>query len=292
MVRDGARAPPHHEATSFLRLRLVPQCIHLLQRRAFKGTTLRFKRALDVSKPPLEFRIGTPKRQIGIGADVPREIDKREQEIAGFVGELIGIAPVECGLDLVGLFANFMQHRAGIVPVEADAGGFTLQRHRARQRGLSGLDAREQRWLRKLTVRPPCRAFGFLLGLDALPCTLHTRRRQISIACPQTHADAADHLARDRLVPRRRNANAFCSSASAGVIHHLQQKIAQFFAEIVEIATPDGVGDLIGFLDRVGRDRRKILFEVPRAAAAGRAQLRHDFDADLRYRGRASWSTT
>ena len=86
-----------------------------------------------------------------------------------------------------------------------------------------------------------------------------------------------DHLARDRLdhVAERERVLLL---GHAGVIHHLQQEIAEFIPEIVEIAARDGVGDLIGFLDGVGRDGREILFEIPRTAAAGRAQRRHDFE--------------
>ena len=40
--------------------------------------------------------------------------------------------------------------------------------------------------------------------------------------------------------------------------HHLQQEIAEFVAQIAEIAARDGVGDLIGFLDGVGRDLAKF----------------------------------
>ena len=62
-----------------------------------------------------------------------------------------------------------------------------------------------------------------------------------------------DHLARDRLdhVAERKRVLLL---GHAGVIHHLQQEIAEFVAEVVEIAARDGVGDLIGFLDGVGRD--------------------------------------
>ena len=38
----------------------------------------------------------------------------------------------------------------------------------------------------------------------------------------------------------------------------------------------DRVRDLIGFLDRIGRDRREVLREIPFAAAIGIAQLPHD----------------
>ena len=86
-----------------------------------------------------------------------------------------------------------------------------------------------------------------------------------------------DHLSRDRLdhVAER---ECVLLLGHARVIHHLQQEIAEFIPEIVEIAARDGVGHLVGFLDGVGRDRRKILFEVPRTAAAGRAQRHHDLE--------------
>ena len=64
----------------------------------------------------------------------------------------------------------------------------------------------------------------------------------------------------------------------AGMIDDLQQEIAEFVPEIVEIAAADRVRDLIGFLDGVGRDGRKVLLEVPGAAGDGRAQRRHDLD--------------
>jgi hypothetical protein len=49
----------------------------------------------------------------------------------------------------------------------------------------------------------------------------------------------------------------------ASVKHHLEQKIAEFVLEVSEIATRDRIGDFVGFLDRIGRDARKILLEVP-----------------------------
>ncbi len=70
------------------------------------------------------------------------QVDQREQEVAGFFSELVRIAAVQRCFDLVSLLADLAQHRAGIVPVEADGGGLALQFHRARQRRLAGLDAR------------------------------------------------------------------------------------------------------------------------------------------------------
>ena len=76
---------------------------------------------------------------------MPRQVDQREQQIAGFGSEFVGVATIERSLDLVGLFADLVQHRARIVPVEADSGGLALQFHRPRQRRLPRLDACEQR---------------------------------------------------------------------------------------------------------------------------------------------------
>ena len=62
----------------------------------------------------------------------------------------------------------------------------------------------------------------------------------------------------------------------AGMENHLEQQIAQFVLQIREIAALDGVHDLIGFLEGVGRNRREILLQIPGAAGSGRAQGRHD----------------
>ena len=58
----------------------------------------------------------------------------------------------------------------------------------------------------------------------------------------------------------------------AGVIYHLQQEIAELVPKVIQIAARDGISDLIGFIDGVGRDRRKILLEVPGAAAIERSR--------------------
>ena len=64
----------------------------------------------------------------------------------------------------------------------------------------------------------------------------------------------ADHFAGDGLdhVAERERALLL---RHAGVIDDLQQEIAELVAEIVEIAARNGLGDLIGFLDGVRRDR-------------------------------------
>ncbi|MGY4376118.1 hypothetical protein ACVWZ3_003757 [Bradyrhizobium sp. i1.3.6] len=68
--------------------------------------------------------------------------------------------------------------------------------------------------------------------------------------------------------------------------HDLEQEVTELLAQIVEIAAADGLDHLIGLLDRVGRDRREILLEVPGAAGHRRAQRRHDLDQTGNVAGR------
>src|SRR3990170_8974887 len=101
-------------------LGLVPQRVHLAKCGVLQRAALRFQRTFDEGKPALEFAVGGAQCLIGIGADVPRQINQREQEIAGFLGKLLCVAAVERRLDLVSFLANLMQHRARVVPVETD----------------------------------------------------------------------------------------------------------------------------------------------------------------------------
>src|SRR5262249_44766234 len=56
----------------------------------------------------------------------------------------------------------------------------------------------------------------------------------------------------------------------------LKQQITELVPERRHVAARDRVGHLIGLLDRIRRDRRKILLPVPRATALRIAQSRHD----------------
>jgi len=74
----------------------------------------------------------------------------------------------------------------------------------------------------------------------------------------------------------------------ARVEDDLKQQVAELIAQALEIAARDGIGHLVGLLDRVGRDRREGLPEVPRAAGPRVAQARHDREEPVdRARGRA-----
>ena len=56
------------------------------------------------------------------------------------------------------------------------------------------------------------------------------------------------------------------------VEHDLELEIAELVGQRVHVAAGDRVGDLIGFLDRVGRDGREALHADPiRSRCPGRA---------------------
>jgi len=69
------------------------------------------------------------------------------------------------------------------------------------------------------------------------------------------------------------------------VKHHLEQEIAQFVPESNHIIAIDGIGDLIGLLDRVRRDRLEALDLVPVATVLGVAQSAHDLEQGVDQRG-------
>ena len=66
------------------------------------------------------------------------------------------------------------------------------------------------------------------------------------------------------------------------VEHDLELQIAELVGERVHVVAGDRVGDLIGFLDRVGGDGREILLAIPFAAGVRIAQPAHDRDEALK----------
>ena len=79
---------------------------------------------------------------------------------------------------------------------------------------------------------------------------------------------AADHLGRDRRDDIAESEQpAFLGHAR--VEHDLEQQIAELVLQRRPVLVLDRARDLIGFLDRVGRDGREILLDVPRTARFG-----------------------
>src|SRR3954447_8321936 len=75
--------------------------------------------------------------------------------------------------------------------------------------------------------------------------------------------------------------------SQTGMKNDLKEKVPKLFAQIHEVAACDGVGDLVGLLDCIGRDGREILFEVPRTTRPRSTQGRHDLKKMGNVAGRA-----
>ncbi len=108
------------------------------------------------------------------------------------------------------------------------------------------------------------RAARALGGLDVLPGAF-LRPRILLGLCAENVRMAAQHLVADaaRDVVEIEGAGLL---GHAGMKHHLEQQVAELVAQILQIIAGNGVCDFIGFLDRVWRDRREVLIDVPGAA--------------------------
>jgi hypothetical protein len=60
------------------------------------------------------------------------------------------------------------------------------------------------------------------------------------------------------------------------VVDRLEEEVAELSLQLAPCLPFDRVGNLVGFLDRVGRDRAEVLLDIPRTAGLGVAQARHD----------------
>src|SRR6185312_6523773 len=61
----------------------------------------------------------------------------------------------------------------------------------------------------------------------------------------------------------------------AGMKHHLEEQIAELLAQLVRLATLDGIGDFVRLFDGVGRNGAKRLLAIPGTAALRVAQPCH-----------------
>ena len=188
------------------------------------------------------------------------QVDHGEEQVAYFLRPFrIGRG----GGDFRQFLLDLCDHAVRIGPVEPRARRALLQLLGAKQRGQGHGHARQRAGIRLLF-----RAFGCL---DRLPL-------RMPVFAPGAFTKdmrmAADHLSRNAVdhVLKREMSGLFGHATVKG---HLKQQIAQFVAQRFHVAPLDRVHDLIGFLDRVGRDRREILRDVPRTSGVRIAQPRH-----------------
>ncbi len=185
-----------------------------------------------------------------------------------------------CFTQLADFFLDLVEDGCGLGPVEADPCGLFLKFQRACQGRESDGNAVEEAFPVIFgvvaTVDAGLPFQGFLLGLDLLPHSLgHTGAAGFFV--PEDVWMSADHLFRDRLddIAEGEFTSLF---GHLRVIDHLKEQVAEFVAQIIQVAARDGVGDLVGFLDRVGSDGREVLLDVPGAASFRVAQGGHDLD--------------
>ena len=145
-----------------------------------------------------------------------------------------------------------------------------MQFDRAAQRGEGEGDAVEEAGRGTAALRL-FRPFRGLLGFPREGLALDVA----TIGVGEDVGMAADHLLGDMAGDglEIEGVAFFCEPR---VKDDLEQQVAQLVLEGVEVVLRDGVGDLVGFLDGVRRDGRKILFAIPGAAAVGIAQPVHD----------------
>src|SRR3569833_4398506 len=115
------------------------------------------------------------------------------------------------------------------------------------------------------------RALSLLLSLDALPGALHVGRRQSAVLVGEDMRMPPDHLARDRLDHVAEGECVYLLGHTR-MKHDLQQQVAQFVLEVMELAARDRISDFVRLLDSVGRNGREILLEIPRTTGAGRSK--------------------
>ena len=236
---------------------------------------MRPQSVLDGAEAALELDVGAAQRLIGVDLQVAGQINHREEQVADLAGHgpPVGLRPVQLGLDLADFFPDLGKHQPCIVPVEAHRRRLGLQLVGAHQRRQAGRNAIQQPLGRFAAVGG---ALGLLLGFFLLPeafgGTGSTR-----ILVTEDMRMAANHLGGDGLdhVAELEQAG---FSRHLGVIDGLEEEVAELVLEVVHVTAGDGIGHLVGFFDRVRRDGREVLLDVPGAAGLLVAQRGHDLD--------------
>ena len=209
--------------------------------------------------------------RLGIDLAVAGEVGHGEQHVAQLVGQagLIDVAGRELGPEFAQFLLDLVDDRTGLASSRSPTRAarfwiFSARRSAGRARATP---SRAPAGPRRRLGRP----FGGLAGFPG-----H------GLGLGSGDPGVAEHvrMAVDHLVGNGRGHVGEAEGAGLvrhlGVVDDLQQEIAQFFLERAEVVAFDGVGHLVGFLDRVRRDGPEGLVDVPRAAMLAVAQPRHD----------------
>src|SRR5690606_5483234 len=220
--------------------------------------------ALDALEPRLEAQVRAARGLLRIDVEMPREIRDREQHVAELGLDPAPLTARDRFVELAELLGDLLARAARIGPIEADACGAASELHGARQRRQPDRHAVENA-LRWSLLLPFQRLPGF--GVRG---SLGTRAAEhVRMTPHHLFADAA----RDVREPERP-----CLLRETRMEDDLEQQVAELVLELCDVAPLDRVRDLVRLLDRIRRDRLERLLEVPRAAALGVAQRRHDLE--------------
>jgi hypothetical protein len=212
-----------------------------------------------------EFVVGVAQAGFRVELQLAREVGQHEQQVADLIGQTGRIGVREFGAKFLNFLFKFGEDLIGVGPVEADGGGSVGQFDGSGQSGQGDRHPGEGAEL------PAGGAFGGFLRLPGRGLGRGVADGRIAeyvrVAAYHLVADAFRDIAKGEQTG---------FLGEAGVVDDLEQQVAEFVRQGGEIAVGDGVGDLVGFLDGVGRDGVEALVLVPRAAIGRVAQGGHD----------------
>ena len=233
-----------------------------------------------MSEATPELGVGAADRHLGVDAGMAAEIDGGEDDVAEFLADRGGPAGGEGGAQFADLLLDLVENGFRLAPVETDLAGLLLEVERLAKRRLAARDIGKQAGLgsavRLAEPGPPFGAFGLLGGLYLVPLGLDRIRRP-RVGRTEDVRVPSDHLAGDRLDDVA-EVEDLLLLGNAGMEDDLQEEVAEFLAEVGQIATLDRVGDLVGLFQRVGLYGFEGLPDVPRTAGLRLSQRGHDLD--------------
>src|SRR5436190_13312584 len=116
-------------------LRLLPEGVHLRERRVRRASSLLAEPPLHVLESPREFRVGALERGLGVDLEMPRHVREHEQDVAEFRARLVQPSRPHVRLELGDLLVELPEHALRIRPVESRAPRLLGEPLRLQQRG-------------------------------------------------------------------------------------------------------------------------------------------------------------
>src|SRR5882757_852445 len=234
-----------------------------VQLRKFPATLRR--EGFHGAKSTLELCVGGTQGGLRVDIELARQVRGREQQIADFFEDLRSCTArlARRGTNFGKFFIDFVRTLARVLEIKTDARGALAE--------LVGAHQRRQRIGHVLERRRICSAA--LAGLDVLPGGTLLGNAQGTVIAENMGMSAGELVANRsghglKIKPTR-------FAGDLRMEHHLEQQIAQFAFQLFHVAAFNGIGDLVGLFDGIGRDAGEGLLPIPRAAV-GRAQTRHD----------------